>query len=388
MSEMDIKTEINDWMSENLSGEFEKIRWRGGPGDEDAYPELRHAWERKLGEAGWIGLQWPVEYGGRDLGLMDFVIYSEEYARHGGPGRAGHIGETLVAPTIIAFGTDEQKQRFLPGIKNGTELWCQGYSEPNAGSDLSNLKTKAMLDGDEWVLEGQKIWTSLAHESDWCFVVARAVEGSKGRDGLVFLLVDLDQEGIDIRPIRQISGTAEFNEIYFTGARTPTANMIGEVGEGWKIAMALLGFERGASTLGQQMMFRNELDLIIRTAKENGRYEDPFISRRIAEAHAGLKVMRFNALRMLNGPQDGSLSKEAYISKIFWASGHRDLGELAMDVMGADAEHFGNEMNRLQKLFLYSRADTIYAGTNQIQRNLIAERALGMPKEPRGNPNG
>ena len=385
---MDIREEINQWLSENLSGEYEKVRWRGCPGDEDAYPELRKAWEQKLGAAGFIGLSWPQEYGGRDLGLMDIVAYNEEYARHGGPGRAGHIGETLVAPTIIAFGTEEQKQRFLPGIKEGREFWCQGYSEPNAGSDLSNLKTKAELVDDEWVLNGQKIWTSLAHESDWVFVVARAVEGSKGRDGLVFLLVPLNQDGIEIRPIHQISGSAEFNEVYFTDAKTSQANIIGEVGEGWKIAMALLAFERGSSTLGQQMLFKSELDMIIDIAKRNGAMGNPLIRQRIAKAHAGLKVMRFNALRMLNGTENGTMTKEGYISKIFWATWHRDLGELAMDVVGDEAELVDGEFSRMQKLFLYTRADTIYAGTNQIQRNMIAERALGMPKEPRGFNNG
>lgn len=385
---MGIREELNQWMTENLTGEFEQIRWRGGPGDEGCSPELRRAWERKFGEAGWIGLQWPREHGGRDLGLMEFVEFNEEYARHGGPGRAGHIGETLMAPTILAFGTQAQKDRFLPGIKNGTELWCQGYSEPNAGSDLSNIKTKARLDGGHWVMEGQKIWTSLAHESDWIFVLARAVDGSKGREGLVFLLVRLDQPGVEVRPIRQISGTAEFSEVYFTNAKTDAENIIGGVGEGWKIAMALLGFERGASTLGQQMMFQNELNLIIRAANENGKAKDSAVRRRIAEAHAGLRVMRFNALRMLSGTGDGTLSKEGYISKIFWASWHRDLGELAMDVIGPEAEIIEEELSPLQRLFLFSRADTIYAGTNQIQRNIIAERALGMPKEPRGGAHG
>jgi len=378
------RTEIAGWLTDNLTGEFEKLRWRGGPGDEDAFPEERKAWERHLGAAGWIGIGWPEAFGGKDLPLGHQLIFNEEYARAGGPGRAGHIGETLAGPTIIALGTDDQRDRFLPGILNGTEYWCQGYSEPGAGSDLSNVKTRARLDGDHWVIEGQKIWTSLAHESDWCFVVARAVEGSKGRDGLVYLLVPLDQPGVTIKPIIQLTGTSEFNEVFFDGAKTANANLVGAVGEGWKVAMATLGFERGASTLGQQMQFRNELDLIIKAAKSNGMADDPLIRQRIAHAHAGLKIMRANALRMLSGPQDGSLSREATIAKIFWATWHRDLGELAMDVLGTDAELVGDELSRLQRLFLFSRSDTIYAGTNQIQRNIIAERALGMPKEPRG----
>ncbi len=378
---MDVLDEFDEWMGANLTGAFEKLRWRGSPGDEDAYPQLRHAWERKLGEAGWIGVSWPQDCGGRALDLLTLVRFNEIYAKHGGPGRVGHIGETLIAPTIIAYGTTAQKQKFLPGIKNGTQLWCQGYSEPNAGSDLANIKTKARLSGNEWIIDGQKIWTSLAHRADWIFLIARAQENSHGRDGLVFLLVPLAQDNVDIRPIRQLSGSCEFNEVYFSGACTNAENIIGDIGEGWKIAMNLLGFERGASTLGQQMLFHNELNEIIICATQNGMVQDPLMRQRIAKAYAGLKIMRFNALRLLHDTSDTGLSKVSLINKIFWASWHRDLGELAMDVLGEDAEMLAQgELNRLQKLFLFSRADTIYAGTNQIQRNMIAERALNMPK--------
>ena len=382
---MSIRDEFSKWMSSNFKDEFEPLRWRGTPGDEEAFPRIRQKWEQKLGADGWIGIGWPEKYGGRGASLEELVAFNEEYAAHGGPGRAGHIGETLFAPTLIAFGTEEQKQKYLPGIKAGTEYWCQGYSEPNAGSDLSNIKTKARLDGDEWIIDGQKIWTSLAVDANYIFVIARAEPGSQGRNGLVFLLVDLDQPGVDIRPIKQLSGSAEFNEVFFDGARCHKDDMLGGVGDGWKIAMALLGFERGASTLGQQMIFKNELDRIIETAAANGRANDPIIRQRIAKAYAGLKVMRMTALRTLEAAQKGELPREGYMSKIYWASWHRDLGELAMDVIGPDAEILqGGEYSMLQKLFLFSRSDTIYAGTNQIQRNIIAERALGMPKEPRG----
>lgn len=381
---MSLREAFSKWLEENLTGEYEQIRWRGGPGDEDAFPHLRQAWERKLGAAGWIGVSWPEAYGGRGASIMDLVALNEEYARHGGPGRAGHIGETLLAPTLIAYASDALKDRFLPKIKAGEEFWCQGYSEPNAGSDLSNIKTKAHLKNNKWVINGQKIWTSLAHESDWVFVLARGVEGSRGRDGLVFLLVPLNQDGIDIRPIRQLSGSSEFNEVYFSDAVTGAENMIGGVGDGWKIAMALLGFERGTSTLGQQMLFRNELEEIYRAARENGKIKDAAIRRRLARAHAGLQIMRFSALRVLQETQNGDLAPEALISKIYWATWHRDLGDLAMDVLGAEADRVNGELSRLQKLYLFSRADTIYAGTNEIQRNIISERALGMPREPRG----
>ena len=380
-----LREEFSRWMRDNFCGAYECLRGRATPGDEEAFPGLRLQWEREMGAAGWIGVGWPKEYGGRGASLEDLVDFNEEYAAHGGPGRAGHIGETLLAPTIIAHGTEAQKQKYLPGIKAGRQFWCQGYSEPNAGSDLSNIKTKARLENGKWIIDGQKIWTSLAMDSDFIFVLARAEARSIGRNGLVFLLVELDQKGIEIRPIKQMSGTAEFNEVFFDGAVCGEEDIIGGVGDGWRIAMALLGFERGASTLGQQMTFADEFRQIIKLAKKTGASNNPLIRQRIAKAYAGLKIMRFTALRTLEAAQTGELTKEGYISKIFWATWHRDLGDLAMDVMGASAEILADgEYNRLQKLFLFSRADTIYGGTNQIQRNIIAERALGMPKEPRG----
>ena len=377
-----LRNEFRDWLSENLTGEYECLRWRGMPGDDEAYPELRKVWESKLGDAGWIGLDWPSEYGGRGASEADIIELAEEYAEHGGPGRCGHIGETLLAPTLLEYGTKEQQDKYLPGIKNGTEFWCQGYSEPGAGSDLANVKTKARLENGEWIIEGQKIWTSLALESDYIFVVARAEAGSVGNKGLVFLLVKLDQPGIDIRPIKQMSGSSEFNEVYFTEAKCAEGDIVGKVGDGWRVAMALLAFERGTSTIGQQMTFKNELNAVIKLAKQNGAANDPLIRSRIAKAYAELQIMKFGFMRTLSSDQ---MSGADFTSKIFWSTWHRNLGELAADVMGASAEIVNEgEFSALQKLFLYSRADTIYGGTNQIQRNIIAERALGMPKEPRG----
>jgi len=378
----ELRHKFSQWLTDNLCGEFECLRGRGVPGDDEAYPKLRKVWEAKMGAAGWLGIDWPEEFGGIGASEKDVIDLAEEYAAHGGPGRPGHIGETLLAPTLLAFGTQAQKEKYLPGIKSGTQFWCQGYSEPGAGSDLANVKTKARLENGHWIIDGQKIWTSLALESDYVFVVARAVPGSVGNKGLVFLLVKLDQPGIEIRPIKQMSGSSEFNEVWFTDAKTPEADIIGEVGEGWKIAMALLGFERGTSTIGQQMTFKNELSAIIEMAKKNGSANDPLIRNRIAKAYAELEIMKFGFLRTMSSKE---MSGADFMSKIFWATWHRDLGELAMDVMGASAEIMEQgEFSRLQKLFLFSRSDTIYGGTNQIQRNIIAERALGMPKEPRG----
>ena len=379
------RTEIAGWLADNLTGEFAKIRGRGGPGDEHAFLEERLAWERKLAEDSWTCVGWPVEYGGRGLSLEQQVVFYEEYARAGGPGRANHVGETLLGPTVIAFGTPEQKAKFLPGIVDGTEIWCQGYSEPNAGSDLANVQTKARLDGDEWVINGQQVWTSWGAWADWCFVVARSDPSSQRHKGLSYLLVPMKQPGVEPRPIEQMTGTSEFCEVFFNGARTAKENIVGQPGEGWAVAMGTLGFERGASTLGQQLLFTNELAHIIRVAKENGKAEDPVMRQRIADAWIGLQIMRYHAMRTLSSTNP-EISREGMISKIFWATWHRDLGKLYMDVMGPEGEiaaGFPYELSQMQRMYLFVRADTIYAGSNQIQRNIISERALGMPREPR-----
>jgi len=354
------------------------------------FVEERKAWEQRLAEGGWTCIGWPEAWGGKSATIEQQVIFNEEYARAGGPGRVGHIGETLTGPTLLAFGSEEQKRRYLPGIRSGKELWCQGYSEPSAGSDLANVRTKAVLDeaSGEWRITGQKVWTSLAHESDFVFVLARTNPEESAHRGLGFFLVPMRQEGVSIRPITQLTGTAEFNEVFFDEAVCGADDIVGAPGDGWKVAMGLLGFERGVSTLGQQMLFQTELDEVIRLAKSNGAARNPAIRQRIAEAHIGLRTLRYNSLRMLSGGEDGSLSREAMIYKLCWSSWHRNLGKLAMDVLGPDAELIENEpyeLGRLQSLFLFTRADTIYGGTNQIQRNIIAERALGMPREPRGN---
>ena len=278
------REEVAGWLQANLVGEFEQLKFRGGPGDEHMFPEERLKWEQKLAEGRWTCVGWPEESGGRGLSIEQQVIFFEEYARAGAPGRVGHIGEGLAGPTIIAFGTDEQKQKYLPGIVAGTELWCQGYSEPNAGSDLANVKTKARFDEEKgkWIINGQKVWTSLAHESDYVFVIARTDPDSVAHRGLGFFLMKMDQPGIEVRGIEQITGTSEFNEVFFDDAECDASDIVGEPGQGWAVAMGLLGFERGVSTLGQQMQFQNELDEVVALAKENGAYQNPAIRQRIA----------------------------------------------------------------------------------------------------------
>jgi alkylation response protein AidB-like acyl-CoA dehydrogenase len=372
------RADARDWLTDRLNGKFAVVRGRGGPGDEHELFDERWEWEQELGRDNWIGLGWPAEFGGRGATLVEQMIFYEEYARAHGPGRVGIIGEGLLGPTIVHFGNADQKHTFLPGILRGTEIWCQGYSEPNAGSDLANVQTRAELDGDEWVITGQKVWTSLAHWAQWIFVLCRTDRDAPKHKGLSYLLVPMQQPGIEIRPIVQITGHSEFNETFFDGARTAAANVVGEVNGGWRVAMGTLAFERGASTLGQQLAFENELEAITEHARA---LDDPNVRQRIAAAWITLRIMRLHALRTLPMLEHGTVGPATSIHKLLWASFHRELGELAIDVLGSAGAAAGDD--RFTRLFLYSRADTIYGGSNEIQKNVIGEQALGLPREPR-----
>jgi alkylation response protein AidB-like acyl-CoA dehydrogenase len=379
---------VREWLAANLAGEFAGLRGLGGPGREHEAFEARLAWDRHLAAAGWTCLGWPAEHGGRDATLRQQVAFHEEYARAGAPARVSHVGEELLGPTLLAFGTPAQQRRFLPRIRAVEELWCQGYSEPGAGSDLAAVATAARDDGDEWVITGQKVWTSLAHVADWCFVLARTEPGSRGHAGLSYLLVPMRQPGVEVRPIRQLTGTSEFNEVFFDGARTARGLVVGEPGGGWRVAMATLGFERGVATLGQQVGFRRELAALTALAGRTGAADDPVLRDRLTRAWVGLEVMRAHALRTLGDTTDaggGPAPGAASVAKLVWSGWHRALGELAMDVAGAPAMVADpeSELNRWQRLYLFSRADTIYGGSDEIQRNIIAERVLGLPREPR-----
>jgi alkylation response protein AidB-like acyl-CoA dehydrogenase len=372
------RREVRDWLDEHNTGEFAALDGRGGPGHEHEGFEVRREWERVLGGAGWTCLGWSKEHGGRGATLAQQVIFNEEYVRAKAPVRVGLIGETLLGPTLIAFGTPEQQRRFLPPIVAGDELWCQGYSEPNAGSDLANVQTRGVLDGDEWVLTGQKVWTSLAHWADWCFVVCRTDPSAPKHKGISFVLCPMRQPGVEIRPIVQLTGTSEFSEVFFDGARAARDDVVGEVNGGWRVAMGLLGFERGVASLGVQLGFARELERVIGLARANGKTDDPVMRQRLVDAWIGLRIMRFNALRTLSTTEAGTPGPEASITKLFWATWHRELGNLAMDMLGARA---GLD-EELLRMFLFTRADTIYGGSNQIQRNIIGERVLALPKEP------
>ena len=379
------RAEVRGWLAANLAGEFAPLVGSGGPGREHEFVRERMAWERLLGDSGWIGLGWPEADGGRGLPWGHEVIFYEEYARAGAPARVGHIGEQLLGPTLLMFGTAEQRGRFLPGILAGTELWCQGYSEPGAGSDLAAVSTRARLEAGEWHLDGQKVWTSLAQFADWCFVLARSDPAAERHRGLSYLLVPMRQPGVDVRPIVQLTGTSEFNEVFFDDARAAAADIVGAPGDGWRVAMGTLAVERGVSTLGQQLGFQREFEAVLATARATGAIDDPDIGARIVEAWAGLEVMRYTALATLERPSGAAQGTEPNVNKLIWAQWHQRLGELAVDVAGAAATLAGPGygLDNAQRLFLYTRADTIYGGSNEIQRNLIAERGLGLPREPR-----
>ncbi len=381
------RKEIRAWLADHVVGEFAELGGRGGSGDETYGFETRLAWERDLAAGGWTGIGWPVEYGGRGASIAHQVIFNEEYVRAAAPGRVSVLGEGLLGPTLIQYGTPEQKARFLPRILDGTELWCQGYSEPDAGSDLANVKTRARLDGDQWVVDGQKVWTSLAHQADWCFVVCRTEPGSVRHRGLSYLLVPMDQPGVEVRPITQITRTSEFNEVFFDGARTHADLVVGEVGDGWRVALATLAFERGVGLLGHQLSFRREFDHLVDLARDNGSVGRPLIRQRLARSYAELEILRFNTLRSLSGFDGPVAPPEASISKLYWASWHQRFGELATDIAGLSglvAEEPPYELDAFQRSFLFSRSETIYGGSNEIQKNIIGERVLGLPPEPKG----
>ncbi|MEV1049872.1 acyl-CoA dehydrogenase family protein [Streptomyces sp. NPDC049887] len=377
--------EARTWLEDHVTGAYADAAGHGGPGSEHERVRTRLAWERELGAGGWIGLGWEADHGNRRATLTQQVVWAEEYVRARAPARLGHIGENLLAPTLIAHGDTDQQARYLPGIARGEEFWCQGFSEPGAGSDLASLRTTAVADGGRYRVTGQKVWTSLAREAHWCFVLARTEPGATRHRGLSFLLVPMDQPGrVDVRPIRQMSGSSEFNEVFLDGAEA--VGTVGGEGNGWQVAMGLLALERGVSTLVQQIGFEEELGRVLHAAAEGGLDHDPVLRDRLVRQWAELRTMRWNALRTLGRTGDPGAP---CVAKLLWGGWHQRLGELAVQVRGAAAAAGPGawspsyELDALQRLFLFTRADTIYGGSDEIQRNIIAERVLGLPREPR-----
>jgi alkylation response protein AidB-like acyl-CoA dehydrogenase len=379
----EFRAQVRGWLRSRLTGRFEPLMGRGGPADEQMW-ELSLEWERELARGGWTALGWPREFGGRGLGPVEQVTFYEEYALANAPGRVTHLGEMMLGPTLIELGTPEQQRRFLPGIKNATELWCQGYSEPDAGSDLAAVRTRAQLRGDDWVISGTKVWTSLAQHADFCFVLCRTGPFESRHRGLTYLLVPMRQPGVTVRPIRQMTGTREFNEVTFDEAVTPASWRVGAVDGGWPVAMATLGYER-SRRLAHFPIMRAELDGVIALARSRGRASDPHIRERIARSYSELLVMRTMNERTLAALAAGRApGAAASIGKLYWSHWHQRLLDLQADVLGLESQLLAGDpyqVTAAQQALLYSRAETIFAGSSEIQRNIIAERVLGLPKD-------
>ncbi len=377
--------------------------WKGiGALDAEAAHQFSVDWRKILADNKLVAANWPVEYGGAGLTELETVIMAEEFTKAGVPlrGENDAFSIQMVGNTIIQWGTEEQKKHFLPRIVSGEDLWCQGYSEPNAGSDLGNLGCRAELDGDEWRINGQKIWTSAGHLANWIFVLTRTdAEAAKHR-GITFLLVPMDQPGVEVRPIEMISGQSEFNEVFFTDATCPKENVVGEVNGGWGVAMTLLGFERGEAAATTPVAFRAELDRLLALATERGVNDDPLIRQRLAWCYSKVEIMRFLGMRSLTKFLSGEgPGPNESIFKLFWSEYHKVVTELAIDILGPDGLHFVGKLPNgafatdepgAPNLsaswigsFLNARAGTIYAGSSEIQKNIVGEMVLGLPKEPK-----
>ncbi|MCX4095740.1 acyl-CoA dehydrogenase family protein [Nocardia sp. alder85J] len=383
----EFQDEIRTWLDEHLVGEFARHRGVGSPTDDSAW-DVRVAWEKELSAGGWLGLGWPVEYGGRGATPAQEIVFEYEYAKAAAPARVGTQALELLGPSLLAHGTEAQKARFLPPILAVEEMWGQGFSEPGAGSDLASVQTRAVREGDEWVIHGQKVWTTFGHHADWLYVLCRTdPDRSLRHRGLTLLLVPVDQAGVRISPIRNIAGSAEFSECFFDGARTSADLVVGEVNGGWKVVMGTLAMERGSALLPMQLAMQREVDEVVRTASRVGVAGDARMRQRLADAYIATRVMRATTLRVIASiieDKQETTTAAATVSKLFAATEHQKLGELAMDLRGDEAmvtAGVGHEgLDAQQKSFLLSRAETIYGGTAEIQRNIIAERVLGLPR--------
>ncbi|MFI5820424.1 acyl-CoA dehydrogenase family protein [Streptomyces rishiriensis] len=379
--------------------------WRGiGALDEDAAWAFARDWRRRLVERGYLSLTWPERHGGHGLSKLHQVVLMEELARSGVPFGLPQdtFGVKMLANTLLRWGTEEQKSRFLPRILSGEDTWCQGYSEPDAGSDLASLKTRAALEGDEWVIDGQKVWTSGAHHSDWIFVLARTNRDASRHRGISFLLVPLDQPGVEVRPFRMMSGQLHFNEVFFDGARTRADLVVGGVDNGWTVAQSLLGVERGEEAATNPILFRAEVERLVELARRYGKDQDPVIRQRIAWCWSKVEIMRCLGYRILTGWLKGAEpGPESSIAKLYWSEYHTEVTDLAMDIMGlhgqvpvgrpplrtyrTDDPGAANSSASWSTTYLIARSGTIYAGTSQVQRNILAEKVLGLPREPRAS---
>jgi alkylation response protein AidB-like acyl-CoA dehydrogenase len=377
------RVKLRTWLEENLPQEAR-------PTEQDAEFAYRRAWQRQLYAGGWVGINWPKAYGGQGATLIQQAIYAQEMTRAKAPQPANGLGIGIVGPTLMHHGTEEQKKRFIPKILSGEEIWCQGFSEPNSGSDLASLQTKAVLDGDDFVVNGQKIWTSLGQYADWCILLVRTDTNAPKHRGISYLLVDMHSPGITVRPLKQITGNSEFNETFFDNVRVPKHNLVGELNEGWRIAMTTLTYERGISSLATQVRIKQQLDAMIdyaRTTRKNGTMlaQDPVLRQQLARAYIGVEIMLLNLYRGITTRLRGKpAGPEASLDKLYWSELDKWMQELGMELQGPYSQLMEESKHAVsgnwQYNFLRSRAGTIYSGTSEIQKNIIGERVLGLPK--------
>lgn len=378
------RQEVRAWLEANVPRE-------PMPRDPEGAFRYTRAWQKKMFDAGWAGIHWPKSYGGRGATLLEQAVFQQELARAQAPPIANTLGLMIVGPTLMVHGTEEQKKRYIPRILSAEEIWCQGFSEPNSGSDLASLQTRAVEDGDDFVVNGQKIWTSMAHVADMCILLTRTDPHAPKHKGISFLLVDMHSPGITVKPLRQLTGGAEFNEVFFENVRVPKQQLVGQPNDGWRIAMTTLTHERGSASFGTQVQMKRVLDNIIDVAKKVKRHgqplsADPVIRQKLAQAYIRVDVMRLNNYRSITNQLRGQPpGPEASLDKLYWSEMNKWMQEVGQEILGPfsqldpESRHYPTSVN-LQQSFLWSRAETIYSGTSEIQRNIISERVLGLPR--------
>ena len=380
------RKEVRGWLERNLPEELRGRAFAASRADVDEVRRLR-AWQKTMAEAGYVGMDWPREFGGRGAPVTEMVILYQEMARAESPQLVNRGGVSMLGPTLMKYGTPAQQQRFLKNILTADDLWCQGFSEPNAGSDLANLQTRAVLEGEHFVVDGQKVWTSMGHVADWCFLLVRTDPAAARHKGISFVLVDMKTPGITVRPLRQITGEAEFNETFFDAVRVPRENLVGKLNEGWSVAITTLAYERDLLTFIRHISLRNALHRLVKLARSRGRNTDPVVRQKLAELWIGEQALQLNGYRsltrILRGGQPGP---EGSTSKLFWSQLDQELALTATQVLGpysqiAEGSTWAPDDGQWQFYELLARASGIRAGTTEILKNILGERVLGLPKD-------
>jgi len=388
--ELKFRDEFRAWLETNIPKDWSGVDVREPESSRQRFEFLR-AWQKKMAEAGWVGIHWPREYGGRGASIIQQAIFIEEMARTQAPPLINVLGLSLLGPTLIAYGTPEQKERFLAKILSADEIWCQGYSEPNAGSDLAALRTEAVLDGETFIVNGQKTWTSFGHFADYCFGVVRTDPDAPKHKGLTYMLIDMHSPGVSVRPLKQMTGESEFNEVFFENVRVPVRNVVGKVNGGWEVALATLSFERGILGFSLQITFKRQIERLIelsKTVQRNGKpaAADPIFRQKLAQIYTEIEIFRLNQLRTVTRmARQGSPGPEGSTQKIFWSEMNQRMQQVAMEMLGPYGQlerdsPYAIDSGQWLHHYLRSRGNTIEAGTSEIQRNIVGHFVLGLPR--------